>query len=84
MTADKLIGETLKRAREARGLSQDGVAEIVGIDRTSVVRCEAGTRSVKVRELVPWVRACGLTPATFVRELEQGLLALAERERGAS
>lgn len=36
-----MIGERLRRAREAEGLSQEGVAALLGIQREQVARYEA-------------------------------------------
>ena len=81
MSADKLLGKLLKTSREVRGLAQTEVAAAVAIPRGAVSRAEAGERPVKVREFLPWCRAVDRVPAEVVRELEQGVLAVAELAR---
>ena len=50
MEAEEL-GRRLRVAREARGLSQQAVAEAVGFPRTAMTQMEAGNRSVSILEL---------------------------------
>lgn len=45
------MGERIRNLRESRGLSQDGLGKILGVDRTTIVKWETGasrpTRSLK-------------------------------------
>ena len=50
MTAEEL-GRRLRAAREARGLSQQAVAEALGLPRTAITQMEAGNRAVSTLEL---------------------------------
>lgn len=45
------LGKRLRLAREARGLSQQAVADTIGLPRTAVTQMEAGKRSVSTLEL---------------------------------
>ena len=45
------LGHRLRSAREARGLSQQAVADAIGLPRTAVTQMEAGNRSVSTLEL---------------------------------
>ena len=45
------LGRRLRVAREARGLSQEAVAEALGLPRTAITQMEAGNRSVSTLEL---------------------------------
>ena len=45
------LGRRLRAAREARGLSQQAVADTLGLPRTAVTQLEAGNRSVSTLEL---------------------------------
>jgi transcriptional regulator with XRE-family HTH domain len=47
----KVIGARLRHARTTRGLSQERVAEALGIPRTSVSAMESGNRKVTGAEL---------------------------------
>ena len=50
MEAEEL-GRRLRIAREARGLSQQAVADALGLARTAITQMEAGNRSVSTLEL---------------------------------
>ena len=50
MEAEEL-GRRLRVAREARGLSQQAVADALGLPRTAITQMEAGNRSVSTLEL---------------------------------
>ncbi len=45
------LGSRLRSARESRGLSQQAVAQAVGLPRTAITQLEAGSRSVSTLEL---------------------------------
>ena len=45
------LGRRLRAAREVRGLSQQAVADTLGVPRTAVTHIEAGSRSVSTLEL---------------------------------
>lgn len=51
MTDSAFIGRRIREARERRDISQQGVAEALGIPRTAVTNIEAGTRNVSTLEL---------------------------------
>lgn len=55
MKADEL-GRRLRTAREARGLSQQAVANELGLPRTAVTQLEAGNRAVSTLELTRLAR----------------------------
>lgn len=50
--SQELIGKRLKEARENARLTQDAVAQTIGLPRTAIVQIEAGNRSVSTMELV--------------------------------
>lgn len=56
----------LRRIRDARALTQEELAERAGVDRTTIMRAEAGQhlRQSTVRKLA---RALGVSPATLQR-----------------
>jgi transcriptional regulator with XRE-family HTH domain len=47
----QIVGQRLRTARETLGLTQDDVAGVMGIPRTSVIAMEAGKRNVTALEL---------------------------------
>lgn len=65
MTEAALIGRRIREARERRDISQQKVADALGIPRTAVTNIEAGTRSVSTLELTKLGVLLSLSPATF-------------------
>lgn len=61
------LGQRLKRAREACGLTQEQVAEAIGVPRPSVVQIELGRRSVSSIELDKLAHLFGRDMAEFLR-----------------
>jgi transcriptional regulator with XRE-family HTH domain len=45
------FGQRLRRLRLARGLSQEQLAAVAGLDRTYVSSCEAGRRNATIRTI---------------------------------
>ena len=64
----KELARRLKSARENTGLTQQEVAEEVGIARTAVVQIEAGKRAVNSLELAEMARLYGRGIADFLSE----------------
>ena len=73
------LSRRLRDARVARGVSQQAVAEIVGVPRTAITQIEAGNRSVSTLELAR-MASCYRCPVEFflssTREDEDILVAL--------
>lgn len=60
------LGARIAEAREAAGLTQAALAEDLSIDRTSMVRLEAGERKVSATELATIAQLLGLPIDWFV------------------
>lgn len=63
----------LREAREQAGLTQAGVADMVGQTQSFVSKVERGERRLDVVELRTFCRAVGTTLAAFVGRLERAL-----------
>lgn len=55
------LGERIREAREKTGATQDDLARVVGLSRTSVTNIERGRQGVQVYLLVKIARTLGLT-----------------------
>jgi transcriptional regulator with XRE-family HTH domain len=60
------IGERVREAREAAGMTQGRLAELVGLERTALVRVEKGERRLNAMELFRLADALGLPPTYLV------------------
>ena len=65
MTEAELIGRRIREARERRNISQQKVADALGIPRTAVTNIESGTRNVSTLELTRLGALFNLPPAAF-------------------
>ncbi len=71
-------GEKIKQARISKGLTQDDIADALGISKSAVSRCELGVRQFRVDQLyalaklldIPVYELVGLSPEKR-KELEQ-------------
>jgi Zn-dependent peptidase ImmA (M78 family)/transcriptional regulator with XRE-family HTH domain len=68
MTEAELIGRRIREARKRRDISQQKVAEALGIPRTAVTNIEAGARNVSTLELTKLGVLFNLSPAAFQDE----------------
>src|SRR5690349_17019273 len=61
-----MLGERLARAREAAGMTQEGLGRAVHLDRSAISRLEAGERKLSVPELVTIAAALDRPLSYFV------------------
>ncbi len=59
------LGSRLRSARERRALSQQAVADALGVQRTAITNIETGNRSVSTLELARLALIYGRKPADF-------------------
>jgi transcriptional regulator with XRE-family HTH domain len=48
---ERVVAENIKAVRKQRGVSQDQLAELAGIDRAHLYRLESGKQSMTLRTL---------------------------------
>lgn len=68
LTHRRAIGERVRQARLWANLTQEKLAELVGVDRSTVIRIEAGTSSARIDHLLLIAHAVGVALADLVRE----------------
>jgi Zn-dependent peptidase ImmA (M78 family)/transcriptional regulator with XRE-family HTH domain len=69
----QLIGARIRKAREERGLSQSALASALGLSQAAMSTIEAGSRPLRVDELMAVSRATGRDPDYFLpKATEQG------------
>lgn len=62
----KALGERIRHRRKARGLSQDDLALLSGMDRSYVGRIERGEVNITVEKLYRIARVLTCDPATLL------------------
>lgn len=70
MDAKQALGEAIREKRWARGLSQERLAEIVGLHRTYIGGIEQGRRNVSLINICRIAGALGCRPAELVETVE--------------
>jgi transcriptional regulator with XRE-family HTH domain len=61
-----IIADNVRKARKARGLSQEGLAEICGYHRTYVGMIERGERNITIATLEALAGALGVEPVRLL------------------
>ena len=64
----KAFGERVRRLRQERGISQEALADLVGIHRTYVGSVERGERNVSLDNIGALADALGVSPARLVED----------------
>ena len=87
---DSALGQQLRSARVARGLSQEDVARLAEVSRATVVALERSPGAARVHSLLSAARVCGLavnaqesSPQLLERRLARAQQAQREGERYA-
>jgi transcriptional regulator with XRE-family HTH domain len=62
----RLFGEHLRELRLARGLTQEGLAELAGVDRNYIGQIERGERNVALVNIVRIAQALDAAPADLL------------------
>ncbi len=60
------IGRAIQRIREERGLTQEALAGLVSLTRTSVTNIEKGRQRFLVHTLVDFASALGVQPSELI------------------
>ena len=61
------FGQRLRALRLQRGLSQEKLAEMAGLDRTYISQAEAGKRNVTLKTIVRLATALGVQAGDLVQ-----------------
>lgn len=65
----QMFGETLKRVRMERGLTQEELAEASGLHRTEISLLERGKRKPLLETVVAICRGLEMTPSELLHEV---------------
>lgn len=64
------LGDAIRARRGKRGLSQEGLADVVGLHRTYIGSVERGERNISLANLVRIAEALGATASALLSEAE--------------
>jgi transcriptional regulator with XRE-family HTH domain len=67
------MGSEIRRQRKAKGLSQEELAELAGLNRNYVGFVERAERSPRAVTIFRLARALGVHPAELLREMKWAL-----------
>lgn len=62
-----ILAANLRRQRKAKGVSQEALADLAGLDRSYVGQVERGERNISLKNIVKLAKALGIEPAELLR-----------------
>ena len=65
-----ILAHNLRTMRQARGISQEKLAELAGLHRTYVSSVERGERNISIDNIERLATALSTTPPELIREKE--------------
>lgn len=73
MVSAELIGTVIQRLRKEKGMSQEVLSGLAGLDRTHYSKIERGLRSPTIDTLFKIAQALDIAPHELVRNIESCL-----------
>lgn len=70
MDIKKKVGERIRQLRKEKGLSQEGLANEAGVDRTYMTDVENGRRNISIEVLAKIISALDITEHIFFSSKE--------------
>jgi transcriptional regulator with XRE-family HTH domain len=67
--AQHVVAERIKKLRKAKGITQEQLAELAGLNRTHLYRLETGKQSMTLRTLKLVADALGVRVRELVKDL---------------
>lgn len=65
----KTFGCLIQRIRNDRGLTQEKLAELAGLDRTYVSSVERGHRNISILNIIKFANALSVTPSSLLENI---------------
>lgn len=70
MNIQEKFGKRVRELRNKKGISQEALAHLAGIDRTYMTSVENGKRNISIQNIEKIVRALGVSIPDFFSELK--------------
>jgi transcriptional regulator with XRE-family HTH domain len=64
------FGRNLRKHREAKGLTQEELAEKANMDRTYISDTERGTRNIAIKNVARLAKTLGLTSSALMEQVD--------------
>lgn len=74
MVSAKLVGMTIQKMRKEKGLSQEVLSGLAGLDRTHYSKIERGLRSPTIDTLFKIAHALDIPPHKIIIEIEYNIV----------
>ena len=74
MVSAALVGQVIQSYRLRKGMSQEVLSGLAGLDRTHYSKIERGLRSPTLDTLFKIAQALDIPPSDIVRQIEQQIL----------
>ena len=71
---ERIIGQIMKQEREQCGLTQEALAQRLGVEEELVNRIESGVRPLELGEFFDWTKALGVDNATVFARIAQEVM----------
>lgn len=69
--SNREIGETIRKLRKERGISQDVLSGLAGIARTHLSMIECGTKQANFETLCKIAEALDMKPSELIQKMEE-------------
>lgn len=73
MIRAELVGEVIRKCRERKGMSQEVLSGLAGLDRTHYSKIERGLRNPTTDTIFRIAHALDMPPHKLVKEIEDAL-----------
>lgn len=68
--ADKVLGAYLRQKRESANMTQQYIADLLGVSKMAVSNWESGNRAIYATTLIKYCSIIGLNPNDLVKEIK--------------
>lgn len=73
MVTSNLVGRVIQSVRKSRGMSQEVLSGLAGLDRTHYSKIERGLRSPTIDTLFKIASALNISPHELMEKIEQAI-----------